>query len=142
MHIFGDIQAPDVFKIYDASPILKLKFSFHAHCRIYFSPDRYKDLENHLYVFYVTVSSPLNDMGMAVDFFHIEDIFTTHIKPFVDQQLLNQTLPSMNMTTENIAHWLYETFEKHLPANTTMETLELFETANHSVLLTQYNRPQ
>ncbi|TDL98389.1 6-pyruvoyl tetrahydropterin synthase [Macrococcus brunensis] len=140
MNLFNDIKVPASFKAFSGTPSLKLKFAFRAHCRIFFTPEKYKDLENHLYIFYVTVNSPVNDIGMGVDFFEVEHIFENHIKPLVDHQLLNQTLPAMNMTAENIGHWLYQTFEAHLPVNTTIEALELFETAEHSVILTQQNR--
>ncbi|WP_281673342.1 6-carboxytetrahydropterin synthase [Staphylococcus auricularis] len=30
-------------------------------------------------------------------------------------QLLNETLPNFNTTAENLALWLWDTFEHHLP---------------------------
>ena len=140
MDLFNNIKAPDSFKGFDGTSLLKLKFAFHAHCRIFFTTEKYKDLKNHLYIFYVTVNSPINELGMGVDFFEVEHIFEKHIKPLVDHQLLNQTLPTMNMTAENIGHWLYQTFEAHLPDNSTIEALELCETSEHSVILTYQNK--
>lgn len=135
MTIFTNIQVPEHFKVYDKKPALKLKFEFTAHCRIYFTKDRFKDLTNHRYVFYLTVTSPINDMGLGVDFFEIEHIYQTHLEPKLNHQLLNHTLPEMNMTAENIAYWLWQSFNQHLPKNVSIKELELHETAGHSVIL-------
>ncbi|GGB08683.1 6-pyruvoyl tetrahydrobiopterin synthase [Macrococcus hajekii] len=132
---FTDITAPQNFKIYDSCPLLKLKFEFNAHCRIFFTVDKYKDLSHHHYAFYLTVSSPINHMGLGVDFFEVEKIYTTYLAPKLNDQLLNHTLPEMNMTAENIAYWLWQQFEQYLPSDVDIETLELFEAPTHSVIL-------
>lgn len=48
---------------------LQLDFSFKTSSRIFFSDTLYKDLIEHLYKFTITISSKVNENGIAVDFF-------------------------------------------------------------------------
>ena len=41
----------------------------------------------------------------------------------------------MNTTSENIAMWIWDRFEAHLPEGNTLNQLELWETKDHSVIL-------
>lgn len=49
---------------------------------------------------------------------------------------MNETLPEMNTTAENIAIWIWHQFNKHLPENNSLQKLEFFETDTQGVVLT------
>ncbi|WP_458383505.1 6-pyruvoyl trahydropterin synthase family protein [Staphylococcus caledonicus] len=57
------------------------------------------------------------------------------MEPKLHHQLLNDTLPHINTTAENITMWIWDEFESQLPEGCQMHNLELFETERHGVSL-------
>ncbi len=73
---------------------------------------------------------------MALDFNEVDKLYQKEIEPYLDGQLVNDTLPEMNTTAENIAIWIWEQFEKRLPKESQLKKLEFFETASQGLVLT------
>ncbi|MBO1199860.1 6-carboxytetrahydropterin synthase [Staphylococcus simiae] len=134
---FDHLMAPQHFQYKSGEVVLKQSYKFICDNRIYFSATQFKDLQQHLYDLEVDVLSSINDLGMAMDFNDIDHIYEVFIKPKLHHQLLNDTLPSFNTTAENIAQWLWDEFNKHLPQGSQMYQLQLFETPQHGVYLNQ-----
>ncbi|EHJ08511.1 6-pyruvoyl trahydropterin synthase family protein [Staphylococcus simiae] len=134
---FDHLTAPQHFQYKGGEVVLKQRYKFICDNRIYFSTTQFKDLQQHLYELEVDVLSPINDFGMAMDFNDMDHIYETFIKPKVHHQRLNDTLPSFNTTAENIAQWLWNEFNKHLPQGNQMYQLQLFETPQHGIYLNQ-----
>ena len=82
----------------------------------------------------IDVLSPIGDYGLGLDFNEVDAIYNKVIEPKLNHQLINETLPDMN-TTENIAMWIWDEFEQHLPGEHCMYALQLFETDRHGVSL-------
>ena len=129
------LNPPSQFQYRERNVILNLKYDFVCDNRIYFTPTVHKDLLHHTYELEVHVQSPVNEMGLALDFNEVDAIFNQHVKTYLHQQLINETLPEMNTTSENIAMWIWDQFEAHLPEGNTLNQLELWETKDHSVIL-------
>lgn len=129
------LNPPSQFQYRERNVILNLKYDFVCDNRIYFTPTVHKDLIQHAYQLAVHIQSPVNEMGLALDFNEVDTLFNQHVKPYLHQQLLNETLPEMNTTAENIAMWIWDQFEAHLPDGNTLAQLELWETKDHSVIL-------
>ncbi len=72
---------------------------------------------------------------MALDFNEVDKLYQKEIEPYLDGQLVNDTLPEMNTTAENIAIWIWEQFEKNLPKNNQLQNWN-FETASQGLVLT------
>ncbi|TGV05027.1 6-pyruvoyl tetrahydrobiopterin synthase [Mesorhizobium sp. M8A.F.Ca.ET.173.01.1.1] len=83
------------------------------------------------------ILSKINDAGLALDFNEVDKIYNKQIATYLDGQLVNETLPSMNTTAENIAFWIWEQFEQHLPEKNTLQKLEFFENATQGLVLTR-----
>lgn len=137
MSKFNHLTAPQHFQYKSGDVVLKQNYQFTCDNRIYFTATQFKDLQQHSYNLYVDVISPINKFGMAMDFNDIDRIYEAFIKPKLHHQLLNDTLPSFNTTSENIAQWLWDEFNKHLPQGNKMYQLQLFETPRHGVYLNQ-----
>lgn len=67
----------------------------------------------------------------------VDAIYQKYVEPKLNGQLINETLPDMNTTAENIAMWIWDTFEYHLSEGHSMYELKLFETDRHGVSLNQ-----
>ena len=134
---FDHIQPPQNFKYKEGSTILKQNYQFKCDNRIYFTPKVYQDLRQHAYRLYVDVMSPIGKYGLGLDFNEVDAIYQKYVEPKLNGQLINETLPDMNTTAENIAMWIWDTFEYHLPEDHSMYELKLFETDRHGVSLNQ-----
>lgn len=74
----------------------KLTLSYKSKC---------SNLHGHNWIIYVTCrAETLNENGMVVDFKHISEA----VKDKLDHQYVNEVLPKMNPTAENIAKWIHD----------------------------------
>lgn len=63
------------------------------------------NLHGHNWIIDVTCKAEtLNENGMVVDFKHISET----VKDKLDHQYVNEVLPNMNPTAENIAKWIHD----------------------------------
>ena len=54
------------------------------------------------------LSGFLDERGLMIDFGEIKEIWKNEIEIYLDHRYLNETLPPMNTTAENIVVWIYE----------------------------------
>ncbi|RYM01743.1 6-carboxytetrahydropterin synthase QueD [Sporolactobacillus sp. THM7-7] len=93
-----------------------------------------KNLHGHTYQLEITVSGYLNDIGMAVDFGEIKEMFRENIQAKLDHRYLNEVLPGMNTTAENVIVWIWEQLDRAMDARGLhdqghrLESLRLYET--------------
>lgn len=133
----NDVQPPEVFKYFNEKVIIHKHYEFTCDNRIFFSNTAFKDLKNHRYTFSLEISSMVNDTGLATDFHLIDKIYAEHIAVKLENCLLNETLPEMNKTAENITYWLFEQFDKHLPADDELLKVTLYETDKQGITITK-----
>lgn len=131
----NDTQPPEEFKYFNEKVIVNKHYEFTCDNRIFFSNTAFKDLKNHCYTFNLEISSIVNDTGLATDFHLIDKIYNEQIGIKLDGCLLNETLPEMNTTAENIAYWLFEQFDKHLPADDELLKVTLYETDKQGITI-------
>ncbi|MDW8566501.1 6-carboxytetrahydropterin synthase [Staphylococcus shinii] len=96
----------------------------------------HKDLADQQYKFNIEILSDIDKYGLALDFNEVDKLYQKEIEPYLDGQLVNDTLPEMNTTAENIAIWIWEQFTKHLPNEYQLQKLEFFETSSQGLVLT------
>lgn len=136
MSEFNHIQPPKTYQYRNNRVLIKNHFQFECDNRIYFSETFHKDLKNQQYRFNVEILSPIDDFGLALDFNNVDKLYDAHIAPFVAGQLLNDTLPTMNTTAENIAFWIWEQFEHSLPEDNKLYRMEFYENDRQGLVLT------
>ncbi|MFP3380905.1 6-carboxytetrahydropterin synthase, partial [Bacillus sp. SIMBA_069] len=74
--------------------------------------------------------------GLVIDFGDIKQIWKEHIEVYLDHRYLNEMLPLMNTTAENMVVWIFEQMEDQLQSETyrnryneaRVEFVRLFET--------------
>lgn len=133
----NDAQPPEEFKYFNEKVIIHKHYAFTCDNRIFFSNTAFKDLKNHRYTFELEISSAVNDSGLATDFHLIDKIYTEYIAVKLDNCLLNETLPEMSTTAENIAYWLFEQFNNYLPEGDELLKVTLYETDKQGITITK-----
>ncbi|UOB20936.1 6-pyruvoyl trahydropterin synthase family protein [Macrococcus armenti] len=114
---------------------LQMDFEFTTNSRIFFSEKKFQDLYNHTYHFTATLSSKVNDNGIAVDFFLIRKLYEQHLGYRLNADIINEVIPHINPTAENLCLHIYQSFLTFLPDNVTLESISLSETKAHRVII-------
>ncbi|RBW71429.1 6-carboxytetrahydropterin synthase QueD [Bacillus taeanensis] len=102
----------------------------HLHCY----EGKCKSLHGHTYKLIITISGYVNEIGIAVDFSDIKRIYKETIEARLDHRYLNDVLPPMNTTAENMIVWIWEELNTHFEAEGLkaqghrLEELVLYET--------------
>lgn len=90
------------------------KFTFDAAHHLFNYDGKCKALHGQTYRLQIAVSGMLDDRAMAVDFGDIKQIYKEHLEPHLDHRYLNESLPYMNTTAENMVYWIFKQVAKHL----------------------------
>ncbi|UBH22803.1 6-carboxytetrahydropterin synthase [Macrococcus armenti] len=114
---------------------LQLDFSFKTSSRIFFSDTLYKYLIEHLYKFTITISSKVNENGIAVDFFYIRNLYDNHLSETLNSNIINLALPNINPTAENLCYYIWTSFNNILPENVSLEEITFSECDQHRVII-------
>jgi len=128
-----DIQRSEL-KYHNKRVTISKSFTFDASHHLHCYEGKCKNLHGHTYRVTLTVSGYLNDVGLVIDFSELKAIWKSKIEIYLDHQYLNETLPNMNTTAENIVVWLYEQWQKALEtragdqSDLRVESVRLYET--------------
>lgn len=115
--------------------LVSKEFTFDAAHHLHAYEGKCKNLHGHTYKVVFGISGKPDEVGITVDFGQIKEIWKSEIEPFLDHRYLNETLPPMNTTAENMVVWLYEKMEHALTKQeafiqqeTRTEFIRLYET--------------
>ncbi|GIO22717.1 6-carboxytetrahydropterin synthase QueD [Oceanobacillus sp. J11TS1] len=107
------------------------KFTFDAAHHLHCYEGKCKNLHGHTYQVIFGISGFVDEVGLVIDFSDIKKIWKDKIEVFLDHRYLNETLPKMNTTAENMVVWIFEQMEdaiRDLPNDCRVEFVQLFET--------------
>jgi len=111
---FGEDIQRDELKYHTKRVLVCKEFTFDAAHHLHAYEGKCKNLHGHTYKAVFGISGVPNDIGITVDFGEIKDIWKERIEPYLDHRYLNETLPKMNTTAENMVVWLFEQMEQAL----------------------------
>ncbi|GLG00257.1 6-carboxytetrahydropterin synthase QueD [Alicyclobacillus hesperidum subsp. aegles] len=116
------------------------EFTFDAAHHLHAYDGKCTNLHGHTYRLVVTVSGFVNAIGIVIDFGELKQIYRDVIERKVDHQYLNEVLPKMNTTAENMVVWIWEQFEAALAQydayrGLRLEQIDLFETPTSKATL-------
>lgn len=137
MSKFDNVTPPKQFAQHHKTILVLRHYEFTADARIFLSETAHHDLKDNRYLIDIELWSKTDDLGMAVDFRIIDNIYKTHLKPKLDGQLLNETLPNMNITLENLIYWFWDTLSAHLPEDVSLNAITMYETPEQGVRFTR-----
>jgi 6-pyruvoyltetrahydropterin/6-carboxytetrahydropterin synthase len=102
-----DIQRKEL-KYHTKRVLVSKEFTFDAAHHLHCYEGKCKSLHGHTYKVVFGISGYVDDRGLMMDFGDIKDIWKNEIEIHLDHRYLNETLPPMNTTAENIVVWIYE----------------------------------
>lgn len=91
------------------------ELEFDAAHHLYDYDGKCRSLHGHRYKLQIGVrAEQLDANGFVIDFGDIKKVWKEHIEPLLDHRYLNESLPPMNTTAENMVGWIYQMFCVHL----------------------------
>ncbi|WP_413309621.1 6-carboxytetrahydropterin synthase QueD [Bacillus sp. 1P10SD] len=88
--------------------LVSKEFTFDSAHHLHCYEGKCKNLHGHTYKVVFGLSGFVDDRGLMMDFGDIKEIWKDEIEIYLDHKYLNETLPPMNTTAENIVVWIYE----------------------------------
>lgn len=130
-----DIQRKQL-KYHNKRVMVSKEFTFDAAHHLHCYEGKCKNLHGHTYKVVFGISGYVNEIGLAIDFGDIKEIWKNEIEIYLDHRYLNETLPAMNTTVENMVVWIYEKMAEALTKDNRaneykgarVEFVRLFET--------------
>lgn len=108
-----DIQRKEL-KYHTKRVLVSKEFTFDAAHHLHCYEGKCKNLHGHTYKVIFGISGFVDDRGLMMDFGDIKEIWKNEIEIHLDHRYLNETLPPMNTTAENIVVWIYEKMKEAL----------------------------
>ncbi|MFJ7825949.1 6-carboxytetrahydropterin synthase QueD [Psychrobacillus sp. NPDC096623] len=108
-----DIQSSQL-KYHSKRVLVSKEFTFDAAHHLHNYEGKCKNLHGHTYRAVLGLSGYTDDRGLMIDFGDIKEIWKQKIEIYLDHRYLNETLPTMNTTAENIVVWIYAKLAEHL----------------------------
>ncbi|PEJ01010.1 6-carboxytetrahydropterin synthase QueD [Bacillus wiedmannii] len=102
-----DIQRKQL-KYHNKRVMVSKEFTFDAAHHLHCYEGKCKNLHGHTYKVVFGISGYVNEIGLAIDFGDVKEIWKNEIEIYLDHRYLNETLPAMNTTAENMVVWIYE----------------------------------
>jgi len=126
--VYGEDIQPDELRYHVVPTLVVKEFTFDAAHHLHAYEGKCKNMHGHLYRVQFGVVGIPNPIGIVIDFGDIKKIWKEHLEPRLDHRYLNESLPNMNTSAENLVYWIYKEMEKHLPKNVLLEFVRLYET--------------
>lgn len=104
--------------------LVSKEFTFDAAHHLHCYEGKCKNLHGHTYKVVFGISGIPGETGITVDFGDVKEIWKTQIEGYLDHQYLNETLPAMNTTAENMVVWIYEQMEAALQSEPYQSQIE------------------
>lgn len=124
----------DQLKYHHKRVLVSKEFTFDSAHHLHCYNGKCKNLHGHTYKVIFGISGFVDDRGLMIDFGDIKEVWKNEIEIFLDHKYLNETLPPMNTTAENMVVWIFEKMaeslhnrkEQYIGAR--VEFVRLFET--------------
>ncbi|UOQ92582.1 6-carboxytetrahydropterin synthase QueD [Halobacillus shinanisalinarum] len=118
-------------KYHNKRVLVSKEFTFDAAHHLHRYEGKCKNLHGHTYKVIFGISGFVDEIGLVIDFGDIKNIWKEQIEIHLDHRYLNDTLPHMNTTAENMVVWIYEKMNKALQQerdDLQVEFVQLYET--------------
>lgn len=108
-----DIQR-DELKYHHKRVLVSKEFTFDAAHHLHCYEGKCKNLHGHTYKVVFGISGFVDEIGLVIDFGDIKKLWKEEIEIYLDHRYLNETLPNMNTSAENIVVWIYQAMKQSL----------------------------
>jgi 6-pyruvoyltetrahydropterin/6-carboxytetrahydropterin synthase len=136
-----DIQESQL-KYHNKRVLVSKEFTFDSAHHLHCYEGKCKSLHGHTYKVQVVMSGRVDHRGITIDFADIKRITKERIIDKLDHRYLNDVLPPMNTTAENMVVWIYEQIhtglvEEELYPQVELEEVRLWETPTSYAAITK-----
>ena len=121
-----DIQENEL-KYHNKRVLVSKEFTFDSAHHLHCYDGKCKSLHGHTYKLQVVMSGRVDHRGISIAFGDIKRITKQSVIDRLDHKYLNEVLPPMNTTAENMVVWIYEEIQKQLQAEGLYPDIELEE---------------
>lgn len=120
-------------RYHDREVLVSKEFTFDSAHHLHCYEGKCKSLHGHTYKLQVIMRGKVDHRGLTIDFADIKRITKERIIDKLDHRYLNEVLPLMNTTAENMVVWIYEQLfaalkEEDLFPAIRLEEVRLWET--------------
>ncbi|GIP33932.1 6-carboxytetrahydropterin synthase QueD [Paenibacillus sp. J2TS4] len=142
VQILGQDIRPDQLKYHHKEVLVSKEFTFDSAHHLHCYEGKCKNMHGHTYKLQVVMKGKVDERGLVIDFADIKRITKERVVDRLDHQYLNEVLPPMNTTAENMIVWMYEQIHEGLvqeglhPA-VQLEELRLWETPTSYAAITR-----
>ncbi|MFX4302793.1 6-carboxytetrahydropterin synthase QueD [Alicyclobacillus tolerans] len=124
---------PEQLRYHQRRVSIEKHFTFDAAHHLHEYMGKCHNLHGHTYLLQIEISGIPDPRGIVMDFAELKELFANRIKNRLDHQYLNEVLPPMNTTAENMIVWIWEELEDALNVQfgdrgLRLESLVLYET--------------
>jgi 6-pyruvoyltetrahydropterin/6-carboxytetrahydropterin synthase len=136
-----DIQSTQL-KYHTKRVLISKEFTFDSAHHLHCYEGKCQNLHGHTYRLQVIMSGQTDDRGITIDFSDIKRITKENVIDRLDHQYLNEVLPLMNTTAENMVVWIYEQIQAALEQEyehsaVRLEEIRLWETPTSYAAITR-----
>lgn len=127
-----DIQSTQL-KYHNKRVLVSKEFTFDSAHHLHCYEGQCQNLHGHTYRLQVVMSGRPDDRGITIDFSDVKRLTKLYVVDRLDHQYLNDVLPLMNTTAENMVVWIYEELKAALnieypETEVHLEEIRLWET--------------
>ncbi|MCQ6562905.1 6-carboxytetrahydropterin synthase QueD [Paenibacillus mendelii] len=139
---FGDDINEQELRYHNRRVLVSKEFTFDSAHHLHLYDGKCKSLHGHTYKLQIILSGKTDKRGITIDFADIKRIANERIIDRLDHRYLNEVLPPMNTTAENMVVWMYEELyaalrEEGLYPHVRIEELRLWETPTSFAAVTR-----
>lgn len=120
----GEHISIDQLRYHRHRVLVSKEFTFDAAHHLHCYEGNCKNLHGHTYKVVFGISAIPGPIGISADFGDIKQIWQERIKGYLDHRYLNETLPAMNTTAENMVVWLFRQMEEALQSEPYQSAVE------------------
>ncbi|WP_088071995.1 6-carboxytetrahydropterin synthase QueD [Gottfriedia luciferensis] len=134
LHKIDEHIKKEELKYHHKRVLVNKEFTFDAAHHLHCYEGKCKNLHGHTYKVIFGISGFVDEIGLVIDFGDIKQIWKEKIEIYLDHRYLNEMLPPMNTTAENMVVWIFEQMENALKNETNpdqdirVEFVRLYET--------------
>jgi queuosine biosynthesis protein QueD len=142
VQILGKDIEQHQLKYHDKRVLVSKEFTFDSAHHLHCYEGKCKSLHGHTYKLQVVMSGKVDFRGISIDFGDIKRITKEAVIDKLDHKYLNEVLPPMNTTAENMVVWMYEQIKGQLQdeglyPNIELEEVRLWETPTSYAAVTK-----
>ncbi|MCL6631550.1 MAG: 6-carboxytetrahydropterin synthase QueD [Alicyclobacillus herbarius] len=132
---------PGQLRYHQKRVAVRKEFTFDAAHHLHLYEGKCQSLHGHTYRLVITVSGIPDERGLCMDFADLKRIYEETIAKRLDHRYLNEVLPPMNTSAENLIVWIWEQLDNQLAhegwkaRGLRLEELCLYETPTSSAML-------